>query len=59
MIGQYTDEEFIEMLKKAGSLRSNVNYITKLAYIQFGKYTVNYYRQELDGSWTNYICKTL
>lgn len=59
MKGQYTDSEFTQMLKKAGAMRSDMDYTSKTAWIQFGKYTINYYLQESDGSWTNYDCKTI
>lgn len=58
MEGQYSDEEFKEMLRTAGSFRSGINYIEGLAWILYGKYTTNYYRQHSDKSWTYYNCKT-
>lgn len=58
MKGQYTDSEFIRMIEKAGWMRSDIDYISKTAWIQFGKWTINYYLQESDGSWTNYNCRT-
>lgn len=55
MIGQYSDLEFRELLKGHSH---NVDYLTMTAWISYGKYTTNYYRQESDGSWTNYHCKS-
>lgn len=55
MIGQYSDLEFRELLKDHSH---DVDYLTMTAWISYGKYTTNYYRQESDGSWTNYHCKT-
>ena len=57
MIGQFSDMEFKQMLVKAGWLRSNVNYEYNVAWITH-RHTINYYKQEVDGSWTNYDCKT-
>lgn len=32
---------------------------TAYATTRGGKYTINYWHQHLDGSWTNYHCKTI
>ena len=58
MTGQYTNEEFLAMYDKAGIGRRGINPLTKRAWICYGRYTVNYYVQHEDGSWTNYDCKT-
>lgn len=57
MKGQYSDSEFIAMLKKAGIWRSSVDYTDKTAWIKIGN-TTNYYRQCADSSWLNYSCNT-
>lgn len=57
MIGQFSDTEFKQLLARVGWLRSNVNYEYNIAWIITGN-TTNYYKQEVDGSWTNYDCKT-
>jgi hypothetical protein len=56
MIGQYSNDEFEQMLSKAFMCHSR-NYETKIASIRVGN-TYNYYKQHDDGSWTNYDCKT-
>ena len=58
MEGQYTDNEFKEMMKNAGILRASVNYHNGTAFIRYGKYTTNYYIKHSDNSWTNTNCKT-
>lgn len=57
--GQLTEEQFVSMLSSKSPFEYNVNYITKIAIVRYGKNTVNYYRQHDDGSWTNYDCKTV
>jgi hypothetical protein len=58
IIGQYTDIEFRAMCDKAGLLRYQVSYPNKTAWVRYGKYTINYYIQHTDGSWTNTHCHT-
>ncbi len=54
MEGQYTDKEMKDM-----SIISTVKeYQNGYCIAKYGKHTFNYYRQESDGSWTNYDCKT-
>ena len=53
MIGQLSDSNFKELFPNAlidNSTRTTITY--------FGRDTINYWRQEEDGSWTNYDCKT-
>ena len=54
MIGQYTLLE----LKNMGNIISSVaDLVDGLIVRKVGR-TINYYRIELDGSWTNYHCRT-
>ncbi len=54
MIGQYTTNELTRM----GNIISTVmDFDSGHCVRRCGK-TINYYRQEPDGSWTNYDCKT-
>ena len=55
MIGQYTNEELTAMRGIISSVNQlNAGYIVR----KIGS-TVNYYRRESDGSWTNVDCKTV
>ena len=56
MIGQYSNKEFQSMLT---SVRGQLDPVRGTAWIRYGKYTINYYQQHSDGSWTNYDCKTI
>lgn len=58
MKGQYSDDEFRNMIQQAGTFRSYVNYANRTAWIDYGKSTTNYYYQHEDGSWTNYKVTT-
>jgi len=51
--GQLTDEEFKRFYPNA---RINTN--SNTATTKGGKYTINFWMQHADGSWTNYDCKT-
>lgn len=55
MIGQYSNAEFQAM---RSSKVSFINVAKGLAWIKYGKRTINYYQQHSDESWTNYDCKT-
>lgn len=54
MKGQISNEEF---LSKYPNAEKNVS--TNKAVTRYGKYTINYWIQHEDGSWTNYDCKTI
>lgn len=58
MIGQYSRAEISEKIR-AASWSHTKDILMGRVVIQFGKRTLNYYREEADGSWTNYDCKTL
>jgi hypothetical protein len=53
MIGQLSDEQFKEYYPNA-----NVNYSQGTAITYYGSATINYWKQHLDRSWTNYNCRT-
>jgi len=54
MIGQYTNDEMMAMDR----IISSVRILTRGFIIRKVSKTVNFYRRESDGSWTNYDCKT-
>ena len=49
MIGQRSKEDFAKQYGKQHEDH---------AVIRYGKYTLNYWTQHEDGSWTNYNCET-
>lgn len=51
--GQLTHEQFLTSYPQA-----RINAHAGTAITLYGKYTVNYWHQHSDGSWTNYDCKT-
>ena len=56
MIGQYTLEEVLEMKGTFSSLKRMVKHGI---IVRLHRLTRNFYREESDGSWTNYDCKTI
>lgn len=56
MIGQYTEKEVMAMEDSKNSLLKL--YLRGIIARQVGN-TVNYYKKESDGSWTNYKCRTV
>lgn len=56
MIGQYT---LNYLLNKPGRIISSARDLTRGKIIILLSRTVNYYKKEADGSWTNYDCKTI
>ena len=57
MIGQYSNEDFLEMYKTCTNFKG-CDISTGTAWMQYGKQTYNYYKQHSDGSWTNFECRT-
>jgi hypothetical protein len=55
MIGQYTTDELVSMEGIISSVEDFHNGLVK----RLVGVTMNYYRQESDGSWTNYHCRTV
>jgi hypothetical protein len=55
MIGQFTEAEFFEKYDRAQYKGGKLS--DGLVWLRFGA-TINYYRRESDGSWTNYDCRT-
>ena len=53
MVGQLTDMEFRTKYPTA-MIRND----SRTAITYYGKYTINYWIQHEDYSWTNYDCKT-
>ncbi|GAG12817.1 unnamed protein product [marine sediment metagenome] len=58
MIGQYTEQEIKTKIQKGVMLNSVDDFINGYIQIKIG-YTINYYKKEQDGSWTNYNCRTV
>ncbi len=57
MIGQYSNEDFLQMYRDCKNFKGcDIGLGT--AWMQYGRQTYNYYRQESDRSWTNCDCKT-
>lgn len=54
MIGQFTEKEIMQKCPEC-NLKS---FMDGILVRKRGK-TVNYYRREIDGSWTNYDCRTV
>lgn len=54
-IGMYSNEEMLSMDNIISSVASMKN---GLIVRKIGS-TVNYYKKEMDGSWTNYNCRTV
>ena len=57
MIGQYSNEEFLQMYRNCKNEKA-CDIGIGWAYMKYGNTTYNYYNQHSDGSWTNYDCKT-
>jgi len=55
-IGQLSNEEFLAMYERTGKFSRGYDVLEKTAWLNYGKYTTNYYFQHEDGSWTNYKC---
>ena len=55
MIGQYSEKEVLNMSGRV----SSINLFLKGKIIRKVGLTINYYRKERDGSWTNYNCRTV
>jgi len=54
MIGQYTTEVILNMTNIVSSVKQyNEGYICRIV-----SKTINHYKRESDGSWTNYKCNT-
>ena len=53
MTGQLSDQEFIDQYPNAQMYHRNGS---RFAITTYGKYTVNYWIQYPDASWTNYNC---
>ena len=56
MTGQYTEAEFFSKYDKAQW--KSITLSEGTAVIQ-QRNTLNYYKRESDGSWTNYECRTV
>lgn len=56
MIGQYSNDEFLQMYKSSQNFKTMISPDT--AVIRYGKNTYNYYTQHEDYSWSNYDCIT-
>lgn len=56
MIGQYTEKELADM---GGIISSVEEMVNEGKIVRLVSRTVNYYRREPDGSWTNYHCRTI
>lgn len=55
MIGQYTQNELLNM----DGIVSSVKAFDNGLLIRQNGITINYYRKENDGTWTNYNCRTI
>jgi hypothetical protein len=55
MKGQYTEEELINK----GNFISSIKEFKEGYVVRLVGRTMNYYRKESDGSWTNYHCRTI
>ncbi len=58
MIGMYTEEEMNQKILRSSCLITAKDYLGGNVVIRIGCAN-NYYRRELDDSWTNYDCKTV
>ncbi len=54
MIGQYTEDELFAMK----GIISSAKLMYEGKVVRFVGKTYNYYKKEVDGSWTNYNCGT-
>lgn len=57
MIGQYSNEEFMQMYQECKNVKE-WDVSTGTAWMKYGTQTYNYYRQHSDSSWTNFDCRT-